>query len=103
MDKSTAFNLIKTTYEVDAIGQRVPVETVRKVFGRKSSATRAEWSAAGVNGIKASFVLTMFAPEYRGEEVAELGGKRYAIYRTFLSKTETVELYLGEEVGVHGN
>ena len=45
----------------------------------------------------------MFAPDYNGEESAELdlrgGKKRFSIYRTYLGPNESLELYLGTRVG----
>lgn len=43
---------------------------------------------------------TMFSPDYNGEQIAELDGVRYGIYRTYLGRNETVELYLEKKAGV---
>lgn len=72
MDRSNVLTLISTTYQPDAIGQQVPVEVGRQVYCNLRSVTRAEWSAAGKLGLKPELVATMFAPDYRGEEIAEL-------------------------------
>lgn len=42
----------------------------------------------------------MFAYDYAGETLAELDGVRYGIYRTYLGKNETIELYLERKAGV---
>ena len=42
----------------------------------------------------------MFAPDYNGETIAELNGVRYSVYRTYLGKNETIELYLERKAGV---
>lgn len=100
MDRSNVINLIAKTYKVDAIGQRVPQETSREVFCSVSSVSGSEFLEAGRNGIKAEHKITMFAPDYEGEEIAELDGVRYSIYRTYIGKNETIELYLEKKAGV---
>lgn len=72
MDRSNVLTLIGKTYTTDAIGQPVPVETKRKVFCDLRSVSRAEWATAGQMGLKAELMAEMFAPDYHGEEIAEL-------------------------------
>lgn len=100
MNKSTTVQLITTTYERDELGQPIPVETARTVFCNLGSITRAEWFEAGRNGMKPQYKLTMFRYDYQGEPVAVLAGKRYGIYRTYLGRGDTIELYLEEKAGV---
>lgn len=103
MDRSTPINLISKTYTVDAIGQRIPVECSRTVFCNLASVTRAEFQAAGELGHKAEFVVTMFAPDYHGEDTCELSvfgsSAVYGIYRTYLKGNELIELYIEKKVG----
>lgn len=100
MDLSDKITLIKTTYTTDAIGQKVPAETSRDVFCQLQSVTQSEWFEAGRNGLKAEYRATMFAPEYEGEEIVSLNSVRYGVYRTYLGKNETIELYLERKAGV---
>lgn len=72
MDLSNVLTLIGKTYTVDELLQQVPVETRRTVFCNLRSVSRAEWSAAGQMGLKPELVATMFAPDYAGEEIAEI-------------------------------
>lgn len=51
-------------------------------------------------GLNPEIVATVFAPEYQGEEVAEINGVRYSIYRTYRDKGEKLELYLERKAGV---
>lgn len=99
MDKSSKAVLISCTYTEDAIGQRIATESRNSVFCSVESVSRAEWNTAGQNGLKAEYKLTMFAPEYKGETVCELNGVRYGIYRTYLTKNDSIELYLERKTG----
>ena len=100
MDRSTPLTLIAVTYTVDSIGQKVPTETSRGVYCNLRSVSRQEWKDAGEMGFKPSFVATMFAYDYQGEELAELNSKRYGIYRTYLTTDDQIELYLEAKAGV---
>ena len=100
MDKSRVLTLISITYTKDAIGQQVPEEKKRDVFCNVSSVSLSEWSDAGRAGLNPEYRATMFAPDYDGEEIAELDGIRYGIYRTYLSRNEEIELYLERKAGV---
>ena len=42
----------------------------------------------------------MFAYDYEGESIVEIDGTRYGVYRTYLGKNETLELYLEQKTGV---
>lgn len=98
MDNSILFDLIGKAFNVDDIGQRVATETSRAVYGRMGSITRAEWGASLQNGFNPSFSITMFAYDYNGEELAEVDGVRYSIYRTY-RYNDLIELYLEKKTG----
>lgn len=100
MDRSHTVDLIARRYEPDALGQSLPVETVRTVFCRVESISRAEWYDAGRSGRKPQYKLTLLRYDYADEPVAALNGVRYSVYRTYLGKGETMELYLEEKAGV---
>lgn len=103
MDRSTPIYLVSETYTVDEIGQHIARPVERKVYASVDSVTRAEWSAAGEQGIRPEYRLTMFAPDYRGEKVVKMavGGssQMFGVYRTFRGKNETLELYVEHKVG----
>lgn len=101
MDRSNQITLVGVTYTTDDIGQRVATETSTIVYCSVESVSRAEWAAASKIGIKPQYTVRMFSPEYSGEQVAELNGKRYGIYRTYQDKDETLELYLEEKAGIY--
>ena len=100
MDKSRVLTLIKTTYTVDKIGQQVPVETRRDAFCNVSSVSASELFDARKAGLKPEYRATMFAPDYEREEIVELDGMRYGVYRTYLGRNETIELYVERKAGV---
>jgi len=103
MDRSVAFYLVTDTYAADEIGQQVPTQTRRLVYGRINSVTRAEWAAAGELGIKPEMEITMFAGDYAGEKTVqmEVGNTTYsyAVYRTYQRTNDDLELYLEWKVG----
>ena len=99
MDKSRVLTLIALSYSPDTIGQLIPQETRRDVFCNLSSVSASEWFEAGRAGLNAEHRATMFAYDYAGETTAELDGVRYGIYRTYLGRNETIELYLERKAG----
>lgn len=100
MDRSRVLTLISETYTEDAIGQQVPQESRREVFGNVSGVSASEFFDAGRAGLKPEYRVTMFAPDYEREEIVELDGVRYGVYRTYLGKNETIELYLERKAGI---
>lgn len=99
MDRSRVLSLISASYTADEIGQRVAVESTRNVFCNVQSVSRAEFYAGGEAGLRPSYVATVFRYDYEGEQVAELDGVRYSIYRTYVRQDELVELYLEPRKG----
>lgn len=91
--------LIAESYTTDAIGQRIPVETMRDVWAHISSVSRSEWFQAGQNGMKPALVAVTPRANYAGEKTAVIRGKRYSVYRTYFTyDADTIELYLEEKV-----
>lgn len=117
--------LISKTSQKDDYGRTVPTETTRDVFAQIDSVSRAEFFAAGQNGLNPEYRFTVFSGEYTGEREADYNGVRYSIYRTYQpsayvrhdnSKThegsisrntnsgnnDRIELYASRKVGVNG-
>ena len=103
MDRSRTIWLLKKDYQKDSIGNFQEILTKRKVYCDVRSITRAEWYDAGRQGFKPDFMVTMFAPDYRGEDELELDGKKYEIYRTYIAQNESIELYCQEIGGIVQN
>lgn len=100
MDRADVMQLITVTYTDDDINQKIPAETARNVFCNVASVSANEWFEAGRAGMQAALKVTMFAPDYQGEQIAVVGGIRYGVYRTYLTKNETLELYLERKAGI---
>lgn len=117
--------LISKTSQKDDYGRTVPTETTRDVFAQIDSVSRAEFFAAGQNGLNPEYRFTVFSGEYNGEREADYNGVRYSIYRTYQpsayvrhdnTKThegsisrntnsgnnDRIELYASRKVGVNG-
>lgn len=117
--------LISKTSQKDDYGRTVPTETTREVFAQIDSVSRAEFFAAGQNGLNPEYRFTVFSGEYTGEREADYNGVRYSIYRTYQpsayvrhdnTKThegsisrntnsgnnDRIELYASRKVGVNG-
>lgn len=100
MDRSRVLTLIGVTYTTDSIGQRVPQEDPRNVFCDVKSISASEWFEGGRVGLNPERRAILFSNDYAGEEICELDGVRYSIYRTYIGRNETIELYLERKTGV---
>ena len=100
MDRSTVIALVKVTYDIDEMGQRTPKETLKDVFCDMASISMSEWFEAGRNGIKPDYKLTMNRYDYDGETEVIINGKRYGVYRTYIYRTDDIELYVEQKAGV---
>jgi hypothetical protein len=65
------------------------------------SITRAEFFEGGRNGLNPEFKFTMFFGDYSGESIVEYQGKTYAVYRTYLRRTDIIELYVERKGGTN--
>ena len=88
MDRDTELILITPVMAADAYG--IPQESTPQ---RRTVMARV----AGRNGLSPDYKMTMFAYDYEGEKIVEYQGKRYAVYRTYLGRDDTLELYVQEE------
>ena len=100
MDRSNVCYLISITYTEDAIKQQIPTETRKKVYCNVQSITQTEFFSAGEKGIQPEYKLTVFSPDYSGENTVEFNGRRYGIYRTYMAKDGVIELYLEYKAGL---
>lgn len=102
MDRSDVIYLIGTTETQDENGVFQRQTTRRKVFANRQSVSRAEFFAAGRNGLNPAFVFNVFFGDYRGEEVIEYKGKTYSVYRDYQDSTDGLELYVERKGGTNG-
>ena len=101
-DFDTPVTLIPVTVTGrDDIGNPVRKETSSEVWAELRSVTRAELQAAGAMGLKPSMVVVVHDVDYHGEQLVEVGGVRYSVYRDY-RKGETRELYVTPKGGDTG-
>lgn len=101
MTRECIVTLEVPTYGRDALNQLVKTGTEQiPVYCQIESVSQSEWSAAGINGLKAEYKVTVWADEYRNAVSAILDEVRYSIYRTFQSSEDMIELYLTRKAGV---
>ena len=101
MDRSDVITLYKNAYTYDDYGVARKTVTSRDVFCAVQSVTRSEFFDAGRNGLNPEFRITMFSGDYDGENIVGYKGRTYSVYRTYLAKTDIIELYV-ERQGQNG-
>lgn len=99
MDMSTVITLVNETTSQDSIGQVVSTRSLTNVFAQIRSVSGTEWSNAGLNGIRASYQVTLYADEYAGQQELILDGVSYEVYRTYERRDDKVELYVEKRTG----
>lgn len=95
--------LIKQTYEVDEIGQRIPAESKREILCHIEYVGQKEFFSAGQNGFKATIKVITPAVNYENEQIIEIDGERYSIYRPYRrASSDEIELYCEWKGGTDG-
>lgn len=92
--------LLTTTSTQDEFGVWRESVTPRTVLAQLSSVTRNEFFQAGQMGLSPEFVFSVFMGEYKGERTLIYNGKKYGIYRTYLTTNDYIELYAEQKAGV---
>lgn len=93
--------LISQEYTPNSFGAQIPTEGSRTVWATIQSVSRQEVADAGQRGLSPEAVAITPAINYCGESIAEWGGKRYGIYRTYHPPdSDDIELYLERKAGV---
>lgn len=99
MDRSDVITLVSASYTQDANGVRRKTETTSTAYVNVSSVTASEFFEGGQNGLKPEYRFTMFAYDYDGQETVIYNSTRYSVYRTYLGKNDTIELYVEKDGG----
>lgn len=102
MDRSDIIDLINQTMDKDDYGVWEATETKRTVFCHVDSVTASEFFDGGRNGLNPELKFTMFGPDYQGEKVIEYAGERFAVYRTYKTRNDQIELYVERKGGTNG-
>lgn len=102
MDRSTPFSLISIAITADSYGVQRKTETSKTVYGQINSVTASEFFEGGRNGLSPELRFTMFRYDYSGETIVEYDSKRYSVYRTYLGRNDTIELYCERKGGTNG-
>ena len=102
MDRSDVIKLIGMTKTQDAYGVWREVPKPKEVMCQVDSVSQTEFYKAGRNGLNPEYRFTMFHADYSGESVVEYKGNTYSVYRTYLRKTDVLELYVERKGGTNG-
>ena len=102
MDRSDVIYLISQTPTQNEFGVWEIVRTRRQVYCQVGSVTQTEFFEAGRNGLNPEYRFSMFFGDYAGETELEYDGNAYAVYRTYLTRTDTIELYAERKGGTNG-
>ena len=102
MDKSSVITLIGYTQTQDENGVWRQTPQERIVYCQVDSVTRAEFYEGGRNGLNPEYRFTMFAYDYQGEDTVRYNGRAYGIYRTYMGRDDTIELYAERKGGTNG-
>lgn len=94
--------LVKETKTRDTYGVPVVTRTRRQVFCIVQSVNQTEFFEAGRNGLNPAFIFKVFFGDYDGEEIVEYKGKSYSVYRTYITRTDQLELYCERKGGTNG-
>lgn len=101
MDRSDVINLIGYTRTQDDYGQWIETSSTKQVYCQVESVGQREFFEAGRNGLNPQYKFTLFGGDYNNEPVVEYKGNQYAVYRTYLTKTDKLELYVERRGGTN--
>lgn len=106
MNKDCLIHLVSTVEPsaeqnlTNDIGEPVEFESKRLVYGLKKAVRQTEFFQAAARGFKPEICVEVNSFEYQNEDICELEGQRFRIYRAYpLSNSERTELYLTQLVG----
>lgn len=102
MDRSAAVYLIKAVTVKDDMGVFRQTTQNRLVYCQVDSVTRAEFFEGGRNGLNPELRFTLFAADYEDEDTILYNNRAYGVYRTYLGRNDTIELYAERKGGVTG-
>lgn len=102
MDRSSVITLISVTRTQDDYGVWRDQETTTDVFCQVDSITQSEFFEAGRNGLNPEYRFRLFFGDYNNQEIVSYNNQRYSVYRTYLRRDDTIELYVERKGGTNG-
>lgn len=102
MDRSDVIELVTVTKTQDEYGVWRTSETTKQIYCQVDSVTQSEFFEAGRNGLNPEFRFTVFFGDYSDEPIVIYKNKRYAVYRTYLTRNDRLELYVERKGGTNG-
>ncbi len=99
MDRSNIIYLITETQTQNQYGILETSTEKKKVFCQVDSVTSSEFFDGGRSGLNPEFRMTLFKYDYSGEKLLEYNGQEYSIYRTYIRRTDEIELYVERKGG----
>ena len=102
MDRSEVIKLRKIAVTTDSTGVQRQSVTETEVFCQVDSVTQTEFFEGGRNGLNPDYRMTVFVGDYDGQEEVEYKTRLYSVYRTYLGRNDTLELYVERKGGTNG-
>lgn len=102
MDRTTPVTLVAEDFTENEFGVLTRTTSEREIYADVQSVGAKEWFEGGRNGLNPEYKLRVFGPDYNGEEIVKIFGKAYTIYRTYQTRTDTLELYVERKQGNAG-
>ena len=102
MDRSDVIELCRETKRQDNTGVWRETFTSKRVMCQVQSVSRSEFFEGGRNGLNPEYVFTVFFDDYNGEPLVMFKNKMYSVYRTYLRRTDKLELYCERKGGSNG-
>lgn len=103
MTRDVMITLITPVTMTDEYGIPQPTTEERvNVLAGCESVSASEFFEAGRNGLRPEFRFTLFFGDYDGQKIVEYNGKEYTVYRTYMGKSDTVELYVQQKGATNG-
>lgn len=99
MDRTDVAYLVTQDWVQDSIGVHRELSTERKVYVQTNSVSGSEWFEGGRNGLNPEIRFTLWRFDYNGEEVIKFRDQYYTIYRTYLARSDMIELYCEKRKG----
>lgn len=99
MDRSDVAYLVSKEWVPDEYGVPRELASEKQIFVQVGSVSSSEWFEGGRNGLNPEYRFTMFRFDYNGEEEIKYNDKYYRIYRTYIGKDDSIELYAERRKG----